>query len=154
MKQEVFGQDVEPGDEIGPLLKHPDTEQVQRFLNVWAPGATDAHGAGGPEMSRFVHQEAAGREGLRGPILPGNMSQAFMSQLVTDWIGPLGRLRVLDVDFRRPVHHGQDLKCIGLITDKREEPDGTHVLLDVFLEDERGDRCVQGTAEVVLPTRP
>ncbi len=152
---QVYGQDVEHGDEIGPLVKHPDTANVQAFLNVWAPAReSEPHGRGGPNMSRFIHGEAASSEGLRGPILPGNMTQAFLSQLVTDWCGPRGRLRVLDVDFRRPVYHGQDLRCIGLVTDKREDGDQTVVHLDVFIEDERGDRPAQGTAELWVPTRP
>jgi hypothetical protein len=145
MIRQVYGADIEVGEEIGPLVKHPDTEQVRRFLTAWSPARSDRG------MSRFTDAESAGRDGLAGPILPGNMSQAFLAQLVTDWAGPLGRLLSLDVNFRRPVRHGEELKCIGLVTDKRDEGEETIVHLDLFIEDPRGDRPVQGVAEVVLP---
>jgi acyl dehydratase len=147
MKQAVYGADVEPGDEIGPLVKRPDLAQVQAYLS-------SGMRAGGGQGGRFVDAEAASREGLGGPILPGPMSQAFLAQLLTDWAGPLGRLKSLDVNFRRPTLHGEELKCIGLITDKHEEMDRTVVHIDVFIEDPRGDRPTQGVAEVILPTHP
>jgi len=147
MAEQVYGDEVEPGDEIGPLLKHPDLEQVRRFLSAGRMG-----GPGGM-AGRFTDEAAAQREGLSGPILPGPMSQAFLSQLLTDWAGPQGWLRSLDVNFRRPTRHGEPLKCIGLVTDKQEEGDKTLVKLDVFIEDPRGDRPTQGVAEVLIPTR-
>jgi hypothetical protein len=149
MADQVYGADVEPGDEIGPLLKHPDLEQVQRYL-----GAGRMGGGGGGGMGRFTSEAAAQRDGLSGPILPGPMSQAFLSQLLTDWAGPNGWVKSLDVNFRRPTRHGEQLKCLGLVTDKQEEGDKTLVRLDVFIEDPRGDRPTQGVAEVLIPTRP
>lgn len=146
MSEQVYGDEVEPGDEIGPLVKNPDLEQVQKYLSAGRMGG--AFGAG-----RFTDEEAARRDGLAGPILPGPMSQAFLSQLLTDWAGPQGWLRSLDVNFRRPTRHGEPLKCIGLITDKQDEGDKTLVLLDVFIEDPRGDRPTQGVAEVLIPAR-
>lgn len=147
MSDQVYGVDIEPGDEIGPLVKNPDLQQVQAYLSA------GMRMSAGP-ASRFTDAEAASREGLGGPILPGPMSQAFLCQLLTDWAGPFGRLKSLDVNFRRPTRHGEELKCIGLITDKHEEQDRTVVHLDVFIEDPRGDRPTQGVAEVVLPTHP
>ena len=145
--RQVFGDDIDPGDEIGPLLKHPDAEAVQRFM---VSGMRPEMGGG---VNRFTDSEAASREGLSGPILPGYMGQAYLAQLITDWMGPHGRLKSLDVTFRRPIRHGDDLRCIGLITDKRDEDGMTRVHLDVFIEDARGDRPTQGVAEVLVPTR-
>ncbi len=152
MSDQVCGEDIEPGDEIGPLVKHPDTAQVQAFLSVWSPGRAGSAG-NAAAMSRFTDAGAAGRDGLAGPILPGNMSQAFLAQLLTDWAGAEGRVKSLDVNFRRPARHGEELKCVGLITDKHDEGDQTVVHIDVFIEDPRGDRPTQGVAEVVIPAR-
>jgi hypothetical protein len=148
MSDQVYGEDIEPGDEIGPLKKHPDLEQVQRYLGAGRMGG------GGGMGGRFTDEAAAARDGLSGPILPGPMSQAFLAQLVTDWAGSQGWLKSLDVNFRRPTRHGEPLKAIGLITDKQEEGDKTLVKMDVFIEDPRGDRPTQGVAEVLIPTRP
>ena len=109
MRPQVYGEEIEPGDEIGPLLKRPDLEQVQKYVQAGRMGGGNI--AGGP--GRFTSEEAARREGLGGPILPGPMSQAFLSQLLTDWAGPEGWVRSLEVNFRRPTAHGEDLKCIG-----------------------------------------
>ena len=149
MSTQVYGEAVEPGDEIGPLLKTPDLAQVEAFLSVWNPGVS------GPErsavISRFTDPEAAARDGLRAPIVPGPMSHAFLGQLLTQWAGPAGWLRSLEVNFRRPAHHSDELSCVGLVTDKHDEDGKTVVKLDVYIEDPRGDRPVQGVAEVVIP---
>ena len=152
MSEQIFGDQVEPGDEIGPLLKHPDLAQVQRYLGAWNQPSAAA-------LGRFTDNTAAERDGFAGAIVPGPMSQAFLSQLLTDWAGPLGRIKSLDVNFRRPAQHGEDLRCIGLITDKQtlDEEDNsgsTLVKIDVFIEDLRGDRPTQGVAEVIVPTSP
>ncbi len=150
MSEQIFGDDIEPGDEIGPLVKHPDLEQIQRYLGAW--NQTNAAAIG-----RFTDNQAAARDGFAGAIVPGPMSQAFLAQLLTDWAGPLGRIKSLDLNFRRPAAHGEDLKCIGLITDKAAEDGGrsyTLVKIDVFIEDPRGDRPTQGAAEVIVPTSP
>jgi hypothetical protein len=149
MTDQVYGEEVEPGDEIGPLMKHPDLEMVQKYLGAGRMGSASGAGPGG----RFTSAEAAQRDGLSGPIVPGPMSQAFLSQLLTDWAGPRGWVKSLDVNFRRPTRHGEPLKCIGLITDKQDEGDQTLVRLDVFIEDPRGDRPTQGVAEVLIPAR-
>jgi acyl dehydratase len=146
MNGQIYGCDVDTGDEIGPITKAPDIEQVRAYISAWRRD--------GGSLGRFTDADVAGREGLGGPIVPGPMTLAFLSQLLTDWAGPLGRLRRLDVTYRRPIRHGDELRCLGLVTDTREEGDETVVRLDVFMEDARGDRPTQGVAEVVLPAKP
>jgi acyl dehydratase len=144
---QIVGAEVEPGDEIGPLIKSPDLEEVRTFLNVWRRGEEDSN-----LNRRFTDTATAQRDGFSSPIVPGQMSFAYLSQLLTTWMGPRGQLRNLDLNYRRPTRHGEELRCIGLITDTREEGEHTVVKLDVFIEDPRGDRPTQGVAEVVIPT--
>jgi hypothetical protein len=146
---QLYGEDIDPGDEIGPLVKTPDLEQVTTFLGAWRRGNGNP---GGGFSQRFTTGRGEGDIGFSSPILPGAMSFAFVSQLLTDWAGPLGRVRTLDLNYRRPTRHGEELKCIGLITDTHEDGPDTVVKLDVFIEDPRGDRPTQGVAEVLLPT--
>ena len=149
MSEQIYGQDIDAGDEIGPMVRTPDLEQVQTFLAVWRRTAENQRING-----RFTDTAASQRDGFSGPIVPGPMSFAMVSQLLTDWAGPHGRLRSLDVNYRRPTRHGEELKCIGLITDTHEDGAETVVKLDVYIEDPRGDRPTQGVAEVVIPTAP
>lgn len=146
MSEQTYGASVEFGDEIGPLVQTIDGTDVQKFLSVWMVRSST------PETSRFTDGDAARAEGLASPIVPGNMTQALLTRLLTDWAGPAGWVRTLDVNFRRPAHHGQEFRCFGLVTDKREEGTTTIVKLDVYVENPDGDRPVQGVAEVVLPT--
>ena len=139
---QVYFEDVEPGDEIGPLVKEPTKEQVRDYVSLSEL-----------RMGRFTSDQAAQGEGLRGIIVPGNMSMSFLSQLLTDWAGEQGRLTKLEVNFRRMVEPGDRLECKGTITDM-ETVDGQNlVTLDAFIENQNGDRPIQGMAQVALPSK-
>jgi hypothetical protein len=146
MTGQRYGCDVETGDEIGPVIRAPDIEQVRAYVSIWRRD--------GGTPGRFTDASIAGREGLGGPIVPGPMTLAFLAQMLTDWAGPSGRLRRLDLTYRRPIRHGDELRCLGLVTDARDEGEDTVVRLDVFIEDAKGERPTQGVAEVVLPAKP
>ena len=136
--------DVEIGDDIGPVERVVTRPQVMRFLAIREMDS----GA-----SRFTDDEFAKSEGLPGAIVPGGMNIAMMSQLLTGWSDTV-TLRKLDVVFRQPVPHERKLMLKGIVTDK-EVTDGVPTLTcDVFLENEEGSKHVIGTATVVLPTLP
>ncbi|MQF48806.1 hypothetical protein FIM08_02755 [SAR202 cluster bacterium AC-647-N09_OGT_505m] len=141
MSQTYF-EDVDPGDEIGPLVKEPTKEQILAYVSLSEV-----------RMGRFTSDQAAQGEGLRGIIVPGNMSMSFVSQLLSDWAGEQGRLTKLEVNFRRMVEPGDRLQCKATITDM-ETVDGDNIVtLDAFIENQNGDRPIQGTAQVILPSK-
>ena len=147
-----YFEDVRLGDQFEEP-QQPTSEHVAAFLGTSrAPG-----GPGGPRDGRFSDVTQARRQGLERPIVPGPMSTAMITRLVTDWMGSLGRIVSLDVTFRRPVLHGDRLRCVALVTDAGDgapEAAGPGIVsLDVNLENERGERPVQGTALVELPRR-
>ena len=56
-------------------------------------------------------------------------------------------------DYRATVPHNTPLICSGVVTEKQED-EGRHlVFCDIVMSNEAGDRYVQGTAQVALPTR-
>ena len=136
----LYYEDVELGDEIGPLEKTPTDEEVQAFCNLW--------GNTGP--NRFVDPEVAKQVGQPGPIVPGVMSVALMSQLFTSWAPP-GVLKKIDVVFRQPVLHAP-LKIVALVTDKRVEDGENLVECDIHLMSQDGDRLVGGKVILSLPS--
>lgn len=143
-----YFEEVAVGDEFEET-QQPTTEHVIAFIA--AAGMPDGGG-------RFIDPVRAKAVGLERPIVPGQMSAAMLTRLVTDWMGPLGRVLSLDVSFRRPVQHEDRLRCVALVTDVNGEGDfegtGTGAVhLDVTLENERGEKPVQGTAVVELPRR-
>ena len=106
--KELYFEDVEIGDDIGPQERVVDVDQVRRFLSV--RGST-------PVDSRFTSDAHAKSEGLAGAIVPGAMNITILSQLLTGWADTV-RLRKLDVVFRGMVPHNRPLTLSGIITDK------------------------------------
>jgi len=141
-------EDVTVGDEFEET-QQPTHDHVVAFINISGQLAGDG---------RFFDAAKARAAGLERPIVPGPMSAFMLTRLVTDWMGPLGRVLSLDVSYRRPVHHDDRLRCVAVVTDiigdgdYQDTGEGA-VHLDVTLENERGEKPVQGTAVVAMPRR-
>ena len=132
-----YYEEIEIGDEIGPVEKYITHEEVEAFCRLW----------GAPLPNRFTDEESAARVNLSWPIVPGIMSMAIMSQVFTAWEG--ASLKHLDVIFRQPVPH--DLVAItAIVTDKREENDEYLAECDVYLSTEENGRLVGGKAIIGL----
>lgn len=128
------------GDVIGPVERIVATNEVVAFCEAW----------GQSRLPRFTSDEAARREGLPGAIVPGIMSMALLSKLLTDW-APGVALPKLDVIFRQPVPHNQPIKLHAVITDEREVGGKRELTADVFLDLATGSRLVTGQAVLLLP---
>ncbi len=140
---DVYYDDVDLGDEVGPVERVVTDEQVIEFTQVW--GREE-----GP--TRFTSREKAQSEGLPEAIVPGAMNIAIMSQLITAW-SPTVRLVKLDVVFRSPVLHNRPLTLRGMITDKDIVDGEPQIECDVTMENEEGTPHVIGKATVSLPMR-
>ena len=139
---QLYIEDIDLGDDVGPLLKEPDRAQLDAYVKAW-----------GTTTGRFVSDEAAQAEGFTGVILPGNMSMGLLAQLLTNWVGLEGKVKRLDVDFRRSILPGDKLNCSGIVTDIQIVDEENQVTLDVYIETQKGERALQGTALVVLPNK-
>ena len=135
-------EDIELGSEIGPLELVATDERVADFCRLW----------GNPMPNRFTDRATAESAGLPGPIVPGVMSMAIMSQALTDWAGPQS-LKDLDLVFRQPVPHNQTLLISVTITDTRQDNGENLVECDVMMTGPAGERYVGGTALIALPAR-
>ena len=70
-----YYEDVDVGDDIGPIERAIDHGQVVEFVKAWTNDT---------KPTRFNDPETAANEGLAGPIVPGMMTMAFISRLLTD----------------------------------------------------------------------
>jgi acyl dehydratase len=138
---ETFFEDVEVGDDLPPLQLTLTHEQVKKYALV-------AHMPGG----RFMSDEEARAEGLPGQIVPGNMSLALFSRLLTTW-APAARVKRLSATFRGLVHPGVPIRLQAVVTEKHESDHGTFIDCDLILENADGERRVTGTATVELPAK-
>ncbi len=134
--------EIELGDEIGPVEKVASDEDVTNFCDIW----------GMDKPNRFTDADTAAGAGMPGTIVPGIMNMAMMAQLLTDWGGP-GCIKDLDLVFRQPVPHNRALTLAATITDLREE-EGEHLVeCDILMTGTEGERYVGGKAIVVLKRR-
>ena len=96
----------------------------------------------------FWDPEVATDTGLAGPILPGPYKHALVQQYLMHWLGSVSGLRRVTVSHRRPDLHGSELTFGGTITRKYEE-DGQHLAdVEIFVDQESGERSIRGSATV------
>lgn len=143
-------EDVEPADEFEGVWD-VTKEQVGGYLVVGRPA--DYQPPANANASYFLDDAAASKNGLSRPIAHGGLSTAVCMRLVTDWMGPRGWLKRIDTSFRRPAMHGDHLRILGLVTDVDTSGPEAVAKIDVYLENERGERPIQGVATVILPSR-
>ena len=143
MSSNIYFQDIELGDEIGPIERTVTDEEVLQFVAV---GGRD------PEPSRFTSKEIAQSEGLSEAIIPGAMNIALMSRLVTGWADTVC-LKKIDVVFRQTVPHNKPLIFTGIVTNKDESGETTDLECDITMENIDGVKMVIGNAEFALPNK-
>lgn len=160
------------GDKLPSLVRGPYTlttaiafEQAWGGLYVMAhgewfdflhrhPAAGLLNDQGVPEPPEAVHwdRDFARRAGLPEPYDYGPERVAWLGVLVTNWMGPTGFLRRLNVEVRKFNLVGDLTRLGGTVTSVTPEADDRTVIgLDVEAKNQRGERTAYGTAEVVLP---
>jgi acyl dehydratase len=133
-----FG-DVNIGDALGPVHAFVSKAQCRSYAIQC-----------GMNAPRFTDDEGARKEGLPGMILPGNMSLGLLTKLVTDWMGTDGaRLIRIGTTYRQPVQPDHTLTLQGFVI--HMQPAERTVELDIWIENEDGERLVIGTATAQFP---
>ena len=145
MSQPYF-EDVDVGDEIEGAWT-AQRAQVLEYIALEPGGPAD------DTQGRFTDPVRAKKLGFERPIVPGALSMSVLTRLVTDWMGPDGDLESIDINFRRPVLQEDELRTLGLVIDTEPGEDGGRVRIDVYFENDRGERPLQGVAVVRLPSR-
>jgi acyl dehydratase len=138
----VYFDDVKVGDELPPLVKGP-IQQIQLTRYAGASGDFNP-----------IHQddEFARAAGMGGVFAHGMLSMGFVGQVVTDWSGPAA-VRKLSVRFAGLVRLKDTITCRGRVLAKSSK-DATHLVdLEVWAENQKGEKVVTGKATVVLPPR-
>ena len=128
-----------PGEAVPPLVKDPITKvQLVKY-------------AGASGDSNLIHTdlETARAAGLPGIIAHGMLSMGFLGQFLVGLVGPEG-VRRLRVRFNAVVRPGDVLTCRGTVTSVRETGPGHRMVeLEVWVENQEGERVTVGEAEVI-----
>jgi acyl dehydratase len=138
----VYVEDVQVGDELPPLVKGP-LAQIQ--LTQYAGASGDFNP---------IHQDAefARAAGMGGVFAHGMLSMGFVAQALTDWAGA-GTVRRLGVRFAALVRLKDTVTCGGRVLAKTSKDDRHLVDLEVWAENQRGEKVVTGRATLALPSR-
>ena len=135
----VYFDDVKVGDELPAVVKGP-IQQIQLTRYAGASGDFNP-----------IHQDAefAKAAGMGDVFAHGMLSMGFVGQVVTDWAGPAS-VRKLNVRFAAIVRLKDVITCKGRVLDKSST---NLVGVEIWAENQRGEKVVTGKATVSLPCR-
>jgi hydroxyacyl-ACP dehydratase HTD2-like protein with hotdog domain len=139
---QLYFDDVKPGDEIPEMIIAASEKQIFFF----SAATNNGH---------RIHYDLpyAKTEGLPNILVQGPLQAAFLAKLLTDWIGPAGRLERIQIQNRGNAFPNEKLRLGGVVKAVREQ-DGAHLIdCEIFERNENGDLLMPGTATVSLPQR-
>jgi len=107
---------------------------------------------GWPVKYSQQHEDAhlAAQRGMPGPFDNGVMRFAWISPLLTNWIGDEGDVRRLSVQVRKPHIYGDTVWYSGKVVGKSEDRDGCLVTIALQGVNQLGFVTTTGDAEVLL----
>ena len=142
MSKILFWEDIREGMELPPLVKNTSTRQLVKYA-----------GASGDFYEIHYDKDFAQSTGLPGAILQGALKNAFLGQLITDWIGEHGTLKRLSCQYRGMDMPGNTLMCKGRVTRKYVEDSQHLVDCEIWVENGLGEHTTPGEATVLLLSR-
>jgi acyl dehydratase len=125
---------VSVGQELPSLVK----EMSQRRIDVYS---------GVRPRSIHTDEAWAHQKGFRTTLAQGMMSTAFASEMMTRLLGA-GFVRggTLSMAFIKPVYAGDRLTVHGVVKETRPEGGRTRVVVEVWCENQQGEKTAVGTA--------
>jgi acyl dehydratase len=131
--------DAAIGHELPPLVKEISQRQIDAYSGV---------------RPRSIHSDEswARAKGFRAPLAQGMMSTAYVSEMMTRFVGA-GFVKggTMSVAFVKPVYAGDRLTVHGVVKDKRAENGATRMVVEVWCENQHGQKTAVGTASGLIP---
>ena len=103
--------------------------------------------AAGWDSPRFTDHEAAKAQGLPAALVPGIMSQGFLSAMIHRW-APDAEIKKIDTVFRAPCLVDETYQINGGVTDI--DTDNGSVEIDLTVTNSAEETRVFGTANVII----
>lgn len=129
--------DVSEGMALPELKKNCSTQQLVQ----WAAGSGDFY-------QIHYDKDFAMSTGLPSLIVHGALKNAFLGQLVHDWLGANGRIKSYGCSYRGMDYPTEDIICKGVVKRKYEENGEKLADLEVWTENPKGQKTTPGTATV------
>ncbi|HXA98128.1 MAG TPA: MaoC family dehydratase [Candidatus Dormibacteraeota bacterium] len=122
------------GQELPVLEKEPSQRRIDAYSGV---------------RPRSIHtdEEWARQKGFRTTLAQGMMSTAYVSEMMTRFLGA-GFVKggTMSMTFVKPVYAGDRLTVRGVVKELRPESGGTRVVVEVWCQNQRGEKTAVGTA--------
>ena len=127
------------GDELPPFARTTGFANWNRYAAV------------NDEFVPIHMDDEAGREaGYPTAFGMGNLQWAYLHNLVRDWLGDDGAILSLKCQFRAPNTKGMTVTARGVVSAVRAE-DGQRIAdLQIWTEDDQGNKLAPGSATVRL----
>lgn len=142
MDTQLYFEDVTEGMMLPSLEKTPSNTLLFLYSSItWNP--------------QRIHfdKDFTQSEGYRDIVVHGPLRGAFLSQLLTGWIGERGTLKKLSYANRDIAYVNEHLVCKGTVTKKWTEAGTGHVACEVWVESAEEARLTLGSATVLLPLK-
>jgi acyl dehydratase len=140
------------GDSLPPIPKVVTQEKIDRFEAV---GWLFVSGDGIAETPTNIHTnvDSAREMGLPRPVASGQMSFAYLHELLARQFGADFRQGgQLSVTFLKPVYDGDTVTAHGVVIGKEKIEHRTRFTLQVWLENQHGEKTSVGHAQVIIPS--
>ena len=135
--------DLEIGFEIEPKVYEITQEKVNIYSRYVFYG----------KDTKNIHtdNETAKRAGLPRAIAQGRYPVGYLSETMLEFFGE-GWIRGgrLDVSLIKGIYPGDTITIKGKIRDKIQETGATRIVLDVWLENQKGEKATAGTASGIV----
>ena len=168
----IYFEDLEPGDDLGELVKGPLTTEDMNFF-VCEIAETLFYRDFVAHMRRhpadvYWHPDTNMPDSWDSSLLLDRVAQEFgfpvahdtglqrvawLECLITNWMGDLAMLRKLDVRLTRPFFHADTGWLRGEVTGKDLVDGRPMVDLAVRCDNQRGEATATGVARVEMPSR-
>lgn len=168
-----YWEDVKVGDELTPVVKGPlvtddmnafvnsalgITKTFRQFLSHWRRHPADAYidpdfnMPDGWEAS-LLKDSVAREFGFPGAHDTGYQRICWTENMITNWMSDYAFLRRLNMKILLPNIRGDTTWSKGRVAKKYERNREMLVDLEVWCENQRGEKTADGTATVAMPSR-
>ena len=135
--------DIAPGQQIPSVTKAVTQDTINQFEDCGILDRQNIHN--NPELAQQ-------RLGTTYPIASGRMSVAFATESLRRFFGPevFNHTGSVNLKFLRPVKGGDTITVTGEVSTREETDDGDCIIVNLFCENQDGDRTAVGIGSAVL----
>lgn len=134
---------IEPGQQIPSVTKSVTQDTINMFEDCGILDRQNIHN--NPELAQQ-------RLGTTYPIASGRMSVAFAAESLRRFFGPevFNHTGSVNLKFLRPVKGGDTITVTGEVAGQEQGEDGAHVTVNLYCENQNGDRTAVGIGTAVI----